>query len=190
MATHMRCMLETFGFIYIWISETVDNEETFLTVFKSILKKYYANKLRENLRNSSKMAIYCTFKNINTDFACENYLTWVIVKKHRKALSRLRLSCHSLALEIGRHINRTISERICLFCKERDDIVLEDEFHFMCCCPTYNPLRKYYLSFEYGNYTLFVNIMSSNNNNIVQKVAAYAYQAYKLRSVLLQDNFM
>ena len=59
--TSVRYMLSKFGFNYIWFSQNVDNEEIFLNVFKTRVKNFNVNELREKLRNSSKMAIYCTF---------------------------------------------------------------------------------------------------------------------------------
>ena len=45
--TSVRYMLNKFGFHYIWFSRSVDNEEIFLNVFKTRVKKYYVNELRE-----------------------------------------------------------------------------------------------------------------------------------------------
>ena len=139
--TSVRYMLNKFGFNYIWFSQNVDNEEIFLNVFKTRVKNYYVNELREKLRNSSKMAIYCTFKNIDINNECEAYLKLLTVVKHRIALSKLRLSSHCLAIEKGRRKNVPISKRICSFCEGRDITVLEDEFHFMCCCPVQHTVQ-------------------------------------------------
>ena len=164
----VRYMLNKFGFNYIWFSQNVDNEEIFLNVFKTRVKNYYVNESREKLRNSSKMAIYCTFKNIYINNECEAYLKLLTVVKHRIALSKLRLSSYCLAIEKGRRKNVPIAERICSFCEGRDITVLEDEFHFVCCCPAYSAIRKQYLFFEYANYNTFGNIMSSVDIKIVQ----------------------
>ena len=64
--------------------------------------------------------------------------------------------------------------------------MLEDEFHFVCCCPAYSAIRKHYLFFEYANYNTFVNIMSSVDIKIVQSIAAYTHQSLKLRSALVE----
>ena len=64
--------------------------------------------------------------------------------------------------------------------------MLEDEFHFVCCCPAYSAIRKHYLFFEYANYNTFVNIMSSVDIKIVQIIAAYTHQSLKLRSALVE----
>ena len=47
--TSVRYMLNKFGFNYIWFSQNVDNKEIFLNVFKTRVKNYYVNELREKL---------------------------------------------------------------------------------------------------------------------------------------------
>ena len=60
--------------------------------------------------------------------------------KHRKALSKLRVSDHKLNIEVGRHTKLSLSERICTFC----NVVIEDEKHFLLECTVYiyENLRK------------------------------------------------
>ena len=67
--------------------------------------------------------------------------------------------------------------------------MLEDEFH-LCYCPAYSAIRKHYLFFEYANYNIFVTIMSSGDITTVQSIAAYTYQALKLRSALVEKQNM
>ena len=67
---------------------------------------------------------------------------------------------------------------------------MEDEFHFACCCPAYNAIRKRYLFFEYANYNTFVTIMSSDDIKTLQSIAAYTYLALKLRSALVEEQNM
>ena len=89
-------------------------------MFKTRVKNYYVNELREKLKNSSKIAIYCTFKNIYINNECEAYLKLLTVVKHRIALSKLRLSSHCLAIKKGRRKIVPIAERIRSFCKGID----------------------------------------------------------------------
>ena len=68
--------------------------------------------------------MYSTFKR---EFELQRYLNFKISKSHRQALSRLRCSSHMLQIEAGRHKNMLMADRLCVFCKELDIIVLEDE---------------------------------------------------------------
>ena len=56
----------------------------------------------------------------------------------RIALTKLRLSDHTLAIEKGRHNSINASDRTCPFCPEQ----VEDETHFLVKCPIYDCLRK------------------------------------------------
>ena len=62
-ATSIRQLLGKFGFHYIWNSQGVANEVSFLEVFEARVKEFYKNAWSENMQNSSKLAVYCTFKN-------------------------------------------------------------------------------------------------------------------------------
>ena len=77
-----------------------------------------------------------------------NYLQVVSNFKHRKALSKLRVSDHKLNIEVGRHTKLSLSERICTFC----NVDIEDEKHFLLKCTVYENLRKTYTIFSRGQH--------------------------------------
>ena len=58
----------------------------------------------------------------------------------RIALTRLRLGSHHLSSERGRWNKTEFHERKCIIC---DDV--EDEYHFVLCCPRYHDLRSKYI---------------------------------------------
>ena len=62
--------------------------------------------------------------------------------KHRITLTRLRISDHDLMIEKGRHTKpyTDLKKRICPTCNED----VEDEFHFIVICPTYQNIREKY----------------------------------------------
>ena len=73
------------------------------------------------------------------NFHLEPYLVNIRHTSLRVALTRLRVCCHRLAIEVGRyHKPKPIptSERLCLVCK-----CTEDDVHFLCVCPRYQELR-------------------------------------------------
>ena len=93
------------------------------------------------MRSSSNLAVYSTFKR---ELEPERYLETVNVNAHRCALSRLRCSSHVLEIEKGRHKDILMADRVCPLCKVDDKFVLEDEQHFVMCCPSYEDLRHEY----------------------------------------------
>ena len=83
------------------------------------------------------MRTYITFK---TSFVMEDYLTIKNVA-HRKAMTKLRISAHSLAIERGRYTTPStpIESRICPHCP---DNVIEDELHFIMQCNKTSEARE------------------------------------------------
>ena len=58
--------------------------------------------------------------------------------KHRKAMTRLRISAHRLAIETGRYTKTPIEKRVCTTCEGQ---IIEDEYHFLMKCKRYDGAR-------------------------------------------------
>jgi len=86
------------------------------------------NGTRKDANQSNKMRTYRLFKTID-NYKCEDYLHQVTNTRHRIALTKLRLSNHTLAIETGRYSRprKKPAERICPIYK----IEMEDEYHFL-----------------------------------------------------------
>ena len=85
----------------------------------------------------NKLRSYRLFKN---EFHLEPYLLNIQSIALRVAMTRLRVRCHSLEIEVGKyHKPRPppLSERHCYTCKD-----VEDEKHFMCVSTRYEKLRS------------------------------------------------
>jgi hypothetical protein len=61
----------------------------------------------------------------------KKYLIYVTNSHHRKALTKLRISAHDLAIERGRYKGQNLEERICSQCSSDE---VEDEIHFVTKC--------------------------------------------------------
>ena len=84
----------------------------------------------------NKLRTYRLFK---SRFQLEGYLSQVKVAMYRTALTKLKVSCHRVQIELGRyHKPHSIppEQRLCKLCN-----CIEDELHFLCVCPVYNNLR-------------------------------------------------
>ena len=142
------------------------------------------------INESPKAVSYMMFK--KTIFP-EKYLFYVTNSKHRIALSRFRLSSHSL--ERGRHIRPRLerSERKCFFCKDE----IEDEIHFLTKCPLYADERKALyescrensINFDVleTNIHMFVFILSNECPIITIKLARFIYNSFKARDKALTE---
>ena len=61
-ANDVKLLLQTCGFNFVWMQQGVGDKSVFLEVFYSRLKTYYLEKWTQAKGNSSKLAIYHTFK--------------------------------------------------------------------------------------------------------------------------------
>ena len=104
----------------------------------------------EAIKTSSKMK---TLSLLKVEPGRESYLTEVTNPRHRRALSKLRLSSHTLEVERGRWYTTESSkkERFCTFCKQKGLEKVEDEQHFLLKCPMSKELRDEFLPKEILN---------------------------------------
>ena len=92
--------------------------------------QYMNNTWKVRLEESSKLEFY------REDYEFEKYLSWVKDRRHKSALTKLRISAHRLHIETGRYkkyekvsktyINTPRKERTCSSCTNK----IEDEHHF------------------------------------------------------------
>ena len=118
----------------------------------------------------------------------EAYLSEVKNTKHRIALTKLRLSGHTLEIEKGRYNNTQSEDRHCTYCKALGSTIVEDERHFLLHCPMSKELREKCLPMEVDNVMSddekFINIMT--NPSLFQSTAKFVYTAFKNRDLNLE----
>ena len=106
--------------------------------------------------NHNKLRVYSTLK---SSFKSEPYLEFVRNRNQRSALTRLRISAHSLATETGRRARPKIpyNQRFCTFCHTENftlpnqtctpDIRLVDsEAHFLIVCARFINTRSHFFN--------------------------------------------
>ena len=135
-------------------------------------------------RGDSKLRTYGLIKQTP---GFEKYLDGVRCVKERVALTKLRLSNHSLMIVKGRHYDIDRSVRFCPFCPN----IVEDEKHFLLGCKTYSHIRADFLdkakqvfpSICNQPYDLrFFNLMSDPT---ITPISNFAHRAMELREFLL-----
>ena len=142
-----------------------------------------------SIQNMSKMATYALIKQ---NWKIEDYLLRVDNIKDRMALSKLRLSSHTLAIEKGRHQSIIQSDRKCPFCPEE----IENEKHFLVRCPVYDGLRQKLfddvnvlcIGFFRPPDDQFLMWFLLNNPIISESVAKYVRLSTELRAFLLEQH--
>ena len=124
------------GNIFWSVKNTTDYiENTYFQRINDIFHQLSFAKIREK---GSKLRTYSLFKK---DIGYENYLTKVTSVQKRVALTKFRLSNHTLMIEKGRHLKIEINKRYCPFCPNH----IEDEIHFLFVCKTFEKHRKIFL---------------------------------------------
>ena len=148
---------------------------------------FYQEAYQDINRVSSKLR---TYKEIKTSLGRELYLTDPMCVKERIAFTKLRLSNHTLMIEVGRHRNIDVSERWCPFCPNR----IETEKHFLCECKLYTVIREKFLQDVLHTFPTF-NTLSENekfitlmsNQECIPHTAIFTHKAFEIRSFLINN---
>ena len=122
------------------LAQSTDGKPTGLNQIIRKQKESYLAHWKETTQNQSKMECYLSLKR---EYTLAEYLNTVKDPKLRKALTRYRLSEHSLAIEKGRHRQTPLprEDRLCTHCTQN---VVETELHFLTTCPLYQDIRDTY----------------------------------------------
>ena len=110
--------------------------------------------------------------------------------EYRKNISRIRLSCHKLQIEIGRLASRALrlepEERICKLC---DLNTCEDEVHFISICPKFCNERRLLFQSASRSYPNFDRLDSEqklvflmSNEDIIKSLGIYITQCFLKRT--------
>ena len=89
-----------------------------------------------------------------------------------------------LNIECGRWKNVERNERLCELCSRINIYDIEDEYHFLLCCHSYNDLRNKYIPSTVCTKEGFINSMSTKDDNILFNLSAFIYHAMQRRENL------
>ena len=183
--TDVKDMLQRFGCGHFWDDQDKilpDENEKYILQFQEAMIDYYDKQWWSDLRNSSKLSIYASFKRT---FGKEKYLDTLTLKKFIKSLAQFRTSNHNLEIEIGRHKGLRMEERICVYCEKQNIIVIEDEYHLLLCCPMYTELRQKYpsISGREINFKSFMAVMSDLDEEHIVELAMFLNECFQTKKV-------
>jgi len=145
---------------------------------KRCIEGQYRNMWSQKIKLENKMRTYNKFK---TSFIHEDYLS-IKNEQHRKAMTKFRISAHSLAIEKGRYTTTptAVENRICKYCPE----YIEDEYHFLMDCSKYKLERDKLCNTIEGVCTQFKNLcnhekfiyMLSADVDVAEHVGKFIYE--------------
>ena len=130
--------------------------------------------------NHPGLRLYKSFKN---SVYFEPYL-FIKNVKVRQAIAKLRLSCHMLEIEKGRHKNVKLEKRLCTYCKMN---VIESEIHFLIDCSYYeNERNRFYskLNINIDNMSsdeIFLHLLLSRDLQHLSLLGKYIQTCFKKR---------
>ena len=156
--------------------------------FEKLKENFHQQSFDEISSEHSKLRTYAKLKTVT---GLEEYLNSVENVRDRTALTKIRLSNHSLMIEKGRHQGLQENERVCPFC----DNEIENEFHFVMECNTFDVLRQQLLIEMMGTDNVF-NELDDNEKFIfilskpeASKIAGeYLNKTLQIRSFLLENH--
>ena len=167
-----------------WSSGSVD-QKIFIPLFRRRLIDNFLVELRVGLNTYSSMTLY---RELKDDFHLAEYLKTLDNKKHRNAISKLRMSSHRLAIEKGRHNDIARQNRKCIFCTTND---IEDEYHFVLICPRYQTSRLQHIKRYYRtnpSMLKFIQLLNSTGKTL-KNLAVYISKAFEERNLLVNDVY-
>ena len=148
----MKNIFSVNGLLDIYLDKVNGSEESSRTsmantMFRRLVDQFNQSSL-EVIHSSSKMR---TLRLLKEEPGREAYLVDIVNPRHRRAMSKLRLSSHTLEIERGRYTKVPAEERFCAYCKQMGQNTVEDENHFLLKCPMSDELRDKYLQSEIVN---------------------------------------
>jgi hypothetical protein len=185
-ASKIKEVLYMFGFGYIWEQQGLAIDNDFLEQFKSRLLDCDSQLWSMRMTNLPKLRTLSLYKE---ELKAEKYLHLFIPRRLRRSLAKFRIGNHDLEIERGRHRNVPVNERYCKLCLSKDLLVIEDEYHVLLKCPSYNDLRSVYLDLDNVpvNMHTFIQLMSSTNSTVITNLASFVANMFKLRYSLLNS---
>ena len=172
-ASHVRCLLCSYGFGYVWKMQCVGNNNLFIKTFKMRIK----DASRQDWHSS--LSSYPDYLNYHPEICRANYLNLLTSFEHRRVLCLLR--CNKLPLN---GISRFGKPLLNLFCQQCNSNVIEDLCHFLLVCPRYITLRKKYIPLYYHRFpsSFKVQLLCSNSSErVISKLALYMNECMKMR---------
>ena len=139
-----------------------------------------------NIRNTESGKLRF-FSRIYGNFEMQKYLTVGLGKNLTAALTKIRLSCHPLAIETGRYSKpyTPAEERFCKYCKD----VVEDEKHFTLSCPLYDSIRTKFTMFDYTqpiqSEDIIFNILNPSSIQNTKQICLFISEALSTRLTFL-----
>ena len=121
------------------------------------IKTWYDNRNQLIVENGTLR----TYLKIKTNFGFEKYLELITDSELRRSITKFKISCHKLKIEVGRHTKpkTPLEDRICDRC---NDLCIDDELHFFNHCTKLSESRNILFNIIKGTNMNFCSLSSFN----------------------------
>ena len=173
------------------LEHTTSSElDIILRKFHEVRCEQYQRKLISDIKDDNKKIT--VYKFIKNDYRIEPHLIYLNNKKHQCALTRSRVSSHTLNIELGRYSRPPIprANRLSNFCNSKE---VDDEIHFLTKCEFHSEARYHlfdeiqrhqHISHNLSPEKLYQWVMTSKSEKVLAAIAKFTYFGFKRR-----DNF-
>ena len=161
---------------YNYNGNTISSKTTTHKIYNK-MKEHYLLFWKNKIGNSTKLEF---FRTQNPNYNQAKYLSSVKQFMFRQALTKLRISSHSLMIETGRYYWPKIPKelRLCKLCQQSK---VENEEHFLFECKMYSVMRRDFLAKcnnkikSFKNILDFQTLLDSDDEFIHVEIAKFIY---------------
>ena len=174
---NLKKQLEENGYGNVWLSEGVNNFNTFCRAFRQTLVDQFWQNQHAKLTSKARFTLYNSFKE---DHNRENYLDNITITRFRKTLTRARFGV--VDIKANAIYSNPEANTTCPFCAEEETM-----YHLLLKCPTYNGIRNKYLERRWItlNNIKVEELLGSQHQEIQQSAASFLFYALQLRDNLI-----
>ena len=173
-----------------WLNETYQIKDSYnidqsnINIIKTTIRQKLTMTWEENISDIETNPGLRLYSKIKYKLCPESYLN-ITNYKIRNAIAKIRLSSHTLQIEKGRHINISLSNRKCIFCKSNS---IEDEVHFLFECDNYTNERSEFMKsldipLNMTSSDIFILLFNSTDLFILSKLGKFIIKCFKKRNV-------
>ena len=173
--THIKELLQSLGFDYVWRDQGVLNVGGFLKALRQRMFDIFIQEWSGVVRNKERYVLY---SGVTNSFEKAAYIENIDVYCFRVAFCQTRFGVLPINNNLNRYGENPLAS-MCPFCKD----LIEDEMHVFSICPNYETLRLRFLD----NVNHDPNEMLNDNDvQLSLKVSKYIFHAIKHRQKCLE----
>jgi hypothetical protein len=179
-ATKVRLCLFQYGFGFVWNQQGVADVKQFLAILKQRMIDNKWQDCHYHLHNSDRFVVYRTF--CDSQHLVPLYFNLDLDVHIRYVMTRFRFGISDLVTHTNRY--KRNNSTMCPLCNEG----VENEIHFVLCCPFLTSLREIYIPAKYYKFPCAFRLallLSSKQERIVRNLGTFVYKALKIRKIAL-----